>query len=182
MICKHFNLVFGSVLEKIIHNKPLKDQPILMAMALVRQPIRALADTVDSLQKEKDRFNGEFSGHKYDLVRAIYPKKIAELKGRLDRRLQEPLRFEANRLLEVADQMKLLDYVSGLDENRIQALFESRGYKSQAADSFKFDTLYWPLRSPASSKPEKRARNEFWFDEMPNLRVLISDRCHEGSK
>jgi tetratricopeptide (TPR) repeat protein len=181
-ISQDFNTVFGSVIESIRKVRPLKAQPVLMSMALVREPMRGFADVVDAIQKERKLFKEKFSSNRFAFVLSSYSKRENEIKGRLDRRLEQPLKFEANRLLELNDQLKLLDYVSGLDENRIQGLFESRGYKAEEADTLRFNTLYWPLRSPASENLKKQNRKEFWFDEMSNLRVLISDRCEKAGQ
>lgn len=181
-VSQDFNATFGPVIESIRKVRPLNREPVLMSMALVREPMRGFADVVDSIQKERKLFTAKFSSNRFAFVQKAYNKREREIKGRLDRRLEQPLRFEANRLLEMNDQLKLLDYVSGLDENRIQSLFENRGYKAEEADTLRFDTLYWPLRSPASDNVKKRNQKEFWFDEMSNLRVLISDRCEKAGQ
>lgn len=179
---RDFTSVFGPVIQSIRKSKSFSSQPILMSMALVREPMRGYADVVDTIQKERTRFKAKYSSPNFAFVNQTYDKRENEIKKRLDRRLDQPLKFEANRLLEIADQMKLLDYVSGLDENRIQGIFESRGYKAEEADTLRFNSLYWPLRSPASEVAKRRKRKEFWFDEMTNLRVLISDRCEKAGQ
>jgi tetratricopeptide (TPR) repeat protein len=181
-VSQDFTAVFGSVIDNIRKVKPLKQQPVLMSMALVREPMRGFADVVDAIQKERTLFKAKFPSKQFAFVQKSYSKREREIKSRLERRLEQPLKFEANRLLELNDQLKLLDYVSGLDENRIKGLFESRGYKAETADTLRFNTLYWPLRAPATSNEKKQNRKEFWFDEMPNIRVLISDRCEKAGQ
>ncbi|MGE0528812.1 MAG: hypothetical protein AB7G93_20885 [Bdellovibrionales bacterium] len=176
-ISKTFFTSFNETLNHIRKSRPLEQSPILMSMTLVRQPFRHLADVVDLMQKESERFTREFKGSKYKKLAEQYAKHIGEIKGRLSRRLDQPLRSEARRLLIAADQIKLLDYVSELDKNRIQSVFESRGYKPETADTLRFEKLYWPMRTPATEDSSRKTKKEFWFHEMPNLRVLVSDRC-----
>ena len=173
-----FFQVFNPVLKHIRDNKPLEKNSTLMSMALIQDPIRSLADVVDAIQKERTRLQAERGSHRTikEVLKQLASREL-ELKGRLSRRLHDPLRAQAQRLLEIADQIKLLDYVSGLDENRIQTVFENRGYKSEKPDTLRFDTLFWPLRKPSSLKSQP----EYWFDEHSALKVLISDRC-QGAK
>ena len=181
-INREFFATFGETIEWIRQNKDLEKSSVLMSMVLVRDPFRSLADTVDSTQKERARLVAKFGlGSQLGFLIDRSERVAKEIKGRMSRRIDARLRNESGRLLETADQMKLLDYISGLDENRIQQMFESRQYQAKAADTLRFNKLYWPQPSISSGSPGKRIRKEFWFDELPNLRMLVADRC-EGAK
>jgi hypothetical protein len=92
------------------------------------------------------------------------------LRTRFIRRSQDQLRSEAERLLDANEHVRLLEYVSDLDEYRLQRAFENRDYKSERADNYAIDRLFWPVT------------NERWNDELTRYHVLIDDRCHPKEK
>jgi len=66
-----------------------------------------------------------------------------------------------------ADQIQLVDYLSGLDAFRLNAKLEKRDYQAASSVAGSFQTLFWPVNA------------EYWWDELKNYRVQVSDRCAE---
>jgi hypothetical protein len=138
-----------------------------MRIVLQQSDVQPLADLVSDLNTERNspnpnlkKYSGKFPSLWNSM--AIYEE---EVRGRLNHLLRDRLRAAAEMLLEVADQVKLIDYVSGLDEFRLRQAFEQRSYRPEEIEYFAIDKLFWPVRK------------EFWWEEMGNYQVRISDRC-----
>lgn len=85
----------------------------------------------------------------------------------IEREIKPLLKPAAVTFMAKSEEIRLLEYVSGLDEYRIKNIFESREYKSQNAEREKsYNTLYWPVEK------------EYWSDEFKNYQVLLVDRCN----
>lgn len=94
----------------------------------------------------------------------IYEKNYSEI---IDKEVQSYLKPTAEYFMEKSEEVRLLEYVSGLDEYRIKNIFESREYKSENSEREKsYDTLYWPVSK------------EYWWEEFRNYQVLLGDRCN----
>lgn len=95
-------------------------------------------------------------------------EKAARLE--LESKVRGDLDAESARLLAIDEQVKLVDYLSGLDQFRFQQTFENRAYETERLPSDSFKVLGWPFRG------------EFWLDELQNYKALVTDRCSREIK
>lgn len=168
LFAKDYFATFNPALTFIRSNRRLEDSATLMDMALQKSANQEPALEISDLNAQKARLPAEVQR----LAKAEQDKLVSEmtrlntiLRGRMVRRLQGELKSQAERLLQITEQVKLLEYVSDLDEYRLKQAFEKREYKSEKAEYFAIDKLYWPVAK------------EYWQDENKNYRVLIEDRC-----
>jgi hypothetical protein len=178
-VYEKFLQVYGDTLKAVKEAKDLAQNPILLTMALQRRSLQMVADTVDQFRKELVRFKKEFGDDDQatEIVK-LYQLSEQSFRNRIALNVARETRREAERLLEVADQIRLLEYLSGLDENRIATSGEARNYEAESADKFRFDTLFWPVSKVAAG--QRVENTEYWLEEVENYRVLISDRCKGG--
>jgi hypothetical protein len=95
---------------------------------------------------------------------------MSELQGRVEYAMKGDLRKQADGFLASWDQVKLLEYISKLDEYRIKQVFEERSYEATKADTRSFDILCWPVSG------------EYWREEFKSYRMILSDRCEAPGK
>lgn len=172
-LTKEFTEVFGDTLKDIKTGKSLEKIPMLIRMVAQKMPYQLGADEISQLKNERRALAKNEKMIPRDLTgpaeeRLDRLEKI--LSGRLARNAEDEFKAEAERLVTMNEQVKLIEYVSDLDEYRLSQLFEMRAYESEKAEKHATDGLFWPFVG------------EYWRDEMSNYRVLISDRCHTGKK
>ena len=105
---------------------------------------------------------GAFSFHQ--VILEEYQRMDKILQSRIDLELEEKARYAANELLDAEEQVLFLEYTSRLDELRIRR-GDDRIYKAEDISYVTFEKIYWPVDG------------EFWWDEMPDYKMLISSRC-----
>lgn len=160
---KEFHQTYKSVIHQLKTRQNLEKNPTLMRMALQGGQVQKRADIIAQLRIEKS-----LPFIKKTPLADIYDQTERQERQNFEYELSEELKSAANRLLVVNDQMALATYVAGLDKYRFKSAFEGRDYKSEDVDRFAVDMLYWPVQG------------EYWWEEMSNYRILISDRCNGG--
>lgn len=154
--------------------KPLTESPALMWMTLQKPVYRDVADVIDAIQKEQVTAKTVFKSYEKSpaviSVMKSYNSNEQELQGRVEYAMKEDLRKQADGFLASWDQVKLLEYISKLDEYRIKQVFEERSYEATKADTRSFDILYWPVSG------------EYWKEEFKSYRMILSDRCEAPGK
>lgn len=163
--------IYNPVADHIKALKPLEENRILVKLMAQRGAFYASAEEITRLDAELGqlvvnswKLGGDTVGKLTNNGKEL--KKI--LIARLHRKAGPQLKAEAERVLRTTEQVKLLEYLSDLDEHRFGQMFENRTYQSKDAETFAIDQLYWPVAG------------EFWWDEIKNYRVLIWDRCKAG--
>lgn len=169
-----FRKLYQLTYDLIKKGKPFSDSPALMWMTLQKPIFRDAADVVDAIQKEKQNAHKVLSAFLKKpgaaFLMKAYDDNEQEMRGRIEHAMQGDLRKKADDFLTSWDQVKLLEYISKLDEYRIKQVFESRSYEAPKADTRTFDVLYWPVMG------------EYWSEEFKNYRVILSDRCEGPEK
>lgn len=166
-----FDKKFGKLIKHLKDGKEPKDSLILMRMALQDSHLKQYADLVDSVRKESARLASDEAVPKS--VRSEFKNALVRVEERIQSKLRVPLQKKlaelSNEMIEVSEKIKLLDYISGLDQFRLKSTYENRDYKAAAADNFSFDKLYWPVN------------DEYWTDEFSKYKVILADRCEADS-
>lgn len=169
-----FRETYQRTYDLVKKGKPLTDSPALMWMTLQKPIFRGVADVIDAIQKEqqvaKNFFSSNIKTPGASFVLKAYAVNELELRGRIEHSMASELRMQADGFLTSWDQVKLLEYISKLDEYRIKQVFEERSYEAEKADTRSFDTLYWPVSG------------EYWREEFKNYRMILSDRCEAPGK
>ncbi len=163
---------YKDLLTYLKKGKPAQGSLQLMKMALQHAPLKNYADVVDRVRKENRLLSADTN------IPSSLKKEYKKILEASESRAQDKLRFPldsslsalANQVVDVSENLKLLSYVSGLDQYRLKTNYESRDYKSEAIELIAFNKLYWPVTT------------EYWWDEFPNYRVLLADRCEANSK
>ncbi|MFZ3229797.1 MAG: hypothetical protein WA160_06305 [Pseudobdellovibrio sp.] len=170
-IALEFDAKFGKLIMHLKEGKDPSESIILMRMALQNGHLKQYADLVDTIRKESDRIaaDGAISKNLKKEFSLMLSKNEARLQDYLRIPIQKKLNELANEMIEVSEKIKLLDYISGLDQFRLKSNYESRDYKAEAADNFSFEKLYWPVTS------------EYWHDEFSNYKVILTDRCEQDT-
>lgn len=148
------DLTKSQVIKKIIfQNNKYKDSADLVhEIRLEQKDIKA--KHVDLSSKVSEKLLSDLKKYESILVKDI------------DREIRPLLKPIANDFLSRAEEIRLLEYVSGLDEFRIKNIFESRTYNANDSErSSDYSLLYWPVEK------------EYWWDEFKNYQVLLVDRC-----
>lgn len=160
--------------DLIKKGKPLTESPALMWMTVQKPLFRDVADVIDAIQKEQVAAKGVFKSYEKSAavvsVMKSYGSNEQELQGRVEHAMKSDLRKQADDFLASWDQVKLLEYISKLDEYRIKQVFEERSYEATKADTRSFDILYWPVSG------------EYWKEEFKSYRMILSDRCEAPGK
>ncbi len=163
---------FAGTLDAIEARAPLAEQAVLSKAALAKGPAQkaqALWALVngerDLLAKDGDDLGKALNDH----LKAVYGTIYAEATRIRDLKLERALEGEANRLLDAAEQVRLVEYEVGL--------------KLNARASAHPDELV--PESQDAMGPEDVSYNfsgEYWNDELRDIRIDLEDRCQQGGK
>lgn len=163
---------FAGTLDAIEARAPLAEQGVLLQAALAKGPAKTAQALFDLVQAERD----QLADHDGDLgkgieahLKALYGTAFAEAARVRDVKLDRALENEANKLLDAAEQVRLVEYEVGLKINaRLGAHPEDLEPESQARSGAD-DVSY-------------HFSGEYWNDELRDIRIDLEDRCHEGGK
>lgn len=165
---KAFEDKYFETLEHIKKNLPLHSNNELMWMVLQKPQFAPLADLVSHIRRNSKQIRDD--KNLTDAIKANLLAKLkaaeADIKKRMEKKLEPELQSQADRLFEIQEQVKLIDYVSSLDAFRTKKAFEQRSYKTEKIEKIAVEKLYWPVEK------------EYWWKELTQFRVLISDRCN----
>jgi hypothetical protein len=161
---------FAGTLDAIEERAPLEEQNVLKRAALAKGPARRAQQFVDAVSAERDRLANDhelgttLGAH----LEGVYGTVFAEATRVRDLRLSKSLEAEANRLLDAAEQVRLVEYEVGL--------------KLNARMSERPNALV-PESQDAMGPEDVRYHfsGEYWNDELRDIRIDLEDRCHEGS-
>jgi hypothetical protein len=163
---------FAGTLDAIEARAPLAEQGVLLKAALAKGPAKTAQALWDLVQSERDLLATDGAGLGKGLnehLRGVYGTAFAEATRLRDVKLDKALEGEANRLLDAAEQVRLVEYEVGLKLNaRIGAHPDELVPESQDAMG-----------------PEDVSYNfsgEYWNDELRDIRIDLDDRCREGGK
>jgi hypothetical protein len=142
-----------------------------MRMVLIKPKYVELSSLVNllSIERENLKMNYKLGQKLQRVMNLVSLKKENSIRSYINRSAKKDLELIANSILDYVEQVKILDYILKLDKFRLQKKYENRNYRTENVDAFAVTTLYWPVNK------------EFWWDELPNYRVLISDKCRNSS-
>lgn len=165
-VAQRFRFDFNNSLKTIRKRNPLRHEKKLFNMAVLDLDVQNMANLIEQMRREKQmlaEYNwGQFSFYK--IILDEYSRMDNILQARVDIELEDKARYSANELLDAEEQVLFLEYTSRLDELRIRR-GDDRTYKVEDISYLTFEKIYWP------------ADGEFWWDEMPDYKMLISSRC-----
>lgn len=162
---------YDGALNAIRERQELAEVPSLKAAALERPAVKAAQAHLERTQREADRLAVEGSALGRPLgehLAGLYGTALAEATRVRDARLERALEAVAERLLDAAEQVRLLEYEIGLKLNA--ALERNPGALVPASQ----DAL-------GPQDVAYRFSGEFWNDELRDLHVTLDDRCQEAS-
>lgn len=158
---------YGAAIEQVRQRRSVTENLKLMQLSFIKDSFSIEVETVGQIIEEKNKlvllsWPESFKNE----LQKIYEQTSKEIREDVEIKLQKDWPDEALRLLQVADQIQLVDYLSNLDAFRIEKGFDKKKYESTLAPFNDFGLLYWPVRS-----------DEYWLDELSNYKVLIKDQC-----
>jgi hypothetical protein len=161
---------FASTLDAIEARTPLEEQAVLRRAALAKGPAQKAQAHVDLVNKERDRLAGEgddLGKELTDHLMSVYGTESAEAARVRDVRLQRALEVEANRLLDAAEQVRLVEYEVGL---KLNARLGSHPHElvPESQDQMGPEDVRYHFSG------------EYWNDELRDIRIDLEDRCSEG--
>lgn len=161
---------FSGTLAAIDARAPLEEQNVLRRAAIARGPAQRAEAWFELVQKERDMAvnDGTDLGKAIgEHLQAVYGTLLAEATRVRDQKLQRSLETEANKLLDAAEQVRLVEYEVGLKLNaRLGAHPNELVPESQDALGPE-DVRY-------------HFSGEYWNDELRDVHVDLEDRCSEG--
>ncbi len=167
---REFNRRYANSVQAIKQRTELSEDEELQRAALLRGAARRASAFHDLLERESDlltRHSSNFGPELHEHLARTYAVARAEAKRVLELRQQESIENEANRLLEAAEQIELIDYEVGLRiydrirENPDAPMLPEDEALSPGQISFLFE-------------------GEYWNDELRNFEFVANSRCKEG--
>lgn len=165
-----FQKVFNPSLEHLKSQKPLYTNDALMAMVLSHSDRANLSNMIGRIRLESQQIE-EASLPKVvkSALIPIYKSGESIWKNFAQNFLDQDLKTAASEFVDYVEQIKLIEYISGLDKFRVRSSFENRQYIAPEANRFAIRKLFWPVSG------------EYWWEEMNSYQVLVSDKCEGGS-
>jgi len=169
-VARDFRARFKKSLNAIHRRADLKKDPFLVSSSLMDQRYEPLVSYLNMLRDERTRFDAlGWSGYSfYKGMRIRYRNKIGETEAKLSRLLEDKTRQAAEALLDWQEQMTFLDYQTRLDSLRIVRKGNEVQYQSPPIPGLTFNKIYWTFQ------------DEFWLDELEDMKAFIESRCGEG--
>jgi hypothetical protein len=162
---------FAGTLDAIEQRAPLAEQVVLLQAALAKGPAQKAQALYDLVQAERDllaREGADLGRSLNEHLRGVYGTAFAEATRVRDVKLTKALESEANRLLDAAEQVRLVEYEVGLKLNaRIGSRPGELVPESQEAMGPE-DVSY-------------HFSGEYWNDELRDIHIELEDRCSEGA-
>ena len=170
---RRFRTEFGAALQQIREGKPLDEIGRVREAALRRIQSMKLHLFVRSLRQEyaklEDAGDEWRSAGLYKHLRTLYKQKIDQMKGELERSLEESTREVAEEMLDAEEQVNLLEYEVG------QAIFQRVSESASASEARKAA----PKVPISAERVYYKFSGEYWTDELPHYKFNIEDRCVE---
>lgn len=164
-VMEEFKKRFSKSIETIKKRGDLRKDQQLVNMALADYRLAEQVHYYNEVKSEKKRFL-DSNLKNLEMMKGFssrYDIRIAEVNNRLNFQLRDPIRKAANRLLEWQEQMSFLDYQTRVDSLRISR--PNNDFKAEKISLTRFNQVYWLFM------------NEFWLDELENLKVLVESQC-----
>ena len=137
-----------------------------MGLTLASGRLQEQADVVSALREESLRWNKLAKTTPLDEnLKGKYVAQERSMRTRLEFKNRDLIRAQAEKLLKVRDQMRVIDYVSDLEKLRPKNVYTHQEYKDEQEGNKDYAKLYWPHKG------------EFWWEELNGYRVLVDDAC-----
>lgn len=160
---------YSESLDAVRERDDLTRDPRLLRAASARGSTQRARKFLESLEFEGEqlgRYAGTFGERMFGYMTRVYDLSRAEAVRVYQRRLQDSVRVEADKLLRAAEQVRLMEYEVGLKlyervkkGSKLVALLEEEALKTNQV-SFKF-------------------ADEYWNDELRTYRFSLKSRCIE---
>jgi hypothetical protein len=166
-VVAQFRQFYAPTIKQIRKGTPLNEIKALMSAVLLGTDYIFRAQYIQQLRS--DLVAVEKMQNDTIIARA---KKIETFHRRkLEYEAREDLKRKADFILLAEEQMRLIEYVAGLGEIRNSRKPSSLEVEEKPVDwKLKEKELSWPLR------------NEYWWDELPLLKVNIPYQCEGFQK
>lgn len=164
---KQFESEYKSTIALLEARKPLRLDDVLLGLTLSYGRLQEQADLVAQLRTEMKKWErSSVSSSPLDqVITAGYEQQEKKVRGRIEYENRELLRANAEKILKVRDQLKVIDYVADLEKLRPKNVFAHQTYEDAQEGNKNLEKLYWPHK------------NEFWWEELNGYRVLVNDNC-----
>ena len=127
-----FEKSYGPLLSLLKSGRSIKGNLQLTRMALQHGSLKEYADLVNNVRYEEKRLTADpeipkslAPGYK-NIYNNLQNRAEENLRVPLDKRINEI----ANEVVDISESIKLLSYISGLDEFRLKSNYEKRDYKT----------------------------------------------------
>ena len=164
---KQFESEYKSTIALLEAHKPLRLDNVLLGLTLSYGRMQEQADLVAQLRTEMKKWekSAKSSSALDQMVTSAYAQQERKVRSRIEFENRELLRANAEKILKVRDQLKVIDYVADLDKLRPKNAFAHQAYQDAQEGNKNLEKLYWPHK------------NEFWWEELNGYRVLVEDNC-----
>ncbi len=172
LIRKQFTDVFAPTLTAIKSGAGLEEIPVLEHMVAQVDPWSHLATEIGRLKEQRKTLGNEYLDSASLAMNLRQESLDLEkiLISRIQLRTQAELKKQAERLVGLTEQMKLLEYVSDLEEFRLNIAPEDRSYIAEKPNATGSNGLFWAVDG------------EDWKDELGTYKVLVTDRCSQSRR
>jgi hypothetical protein len=163
---------YDGALEAIHLRRELGEVASLRLAALATPQARRAQAYLERLERESSRLHREGDALGSELfahLTDVYASELAEAQRVRDERLGRALEAVAERLLDAAEQARLVEYEVGM---KLNAQLEASPLTLESAS----DAAVGPL------DVSYRFTGEYWNDELRDLRVSLDDLCQERAR
>ena len=123
-------------------------------------------EALDSESERLGRYAGSFGPAFFTHLTKLYSLERGEASRVANQKLEEAVREEADKLLQAAEQVRLMDYEVGIK------LYERIKKNSKLSDTL-------PEVPLSPTQASFRFGGEYWNDELRNYRFSLKSRCIE---
>lgn len=164
---KEFEAEYKPTITGLEAHRPMRQDDLLLGLTLSYGRLQEPADLVAQIRQERDQWKKQArSSNALDQFLAkTYDLQEKQIRTRLEFDNREILRANAEKILKVRDQLKVIDYLADLEKLRPKNAFAHQTYADAQEGNKDLEKLYWPHKT------------EFWWDEMNGYRVLATDNC-----
>lgn len=162
---KKFNERFKDSLDTIKKRDDLRKDKTLVNLASLDKQYGSFVEAFNVLKEEQKSLESFKDLSIYKKTNNFYNFKIKEVRSYLDSIMKDKLRVIANDILDWREQMQFLEYQTKIEDLRILKKPSQVNYQAENVSNVNFDKIYWTFK------------DEYWMDEIDNIKVLIDSRC-----
>lgn len=164
---RRFDIQFKSTLNHIKSNQRLDQNFQLAQVISTDRSLNIYIQLIQKLKLESDSLqaNPKLTKQSLTFLKKLYQDTEAQFLKELKILYHPSLNFHAREFIDLNEQIKLLDYLIGLDQNLVSKKMASNTVKMDTEPKVTFQLLHWPFES------------EYWIDEISHYQVFVQDQC-----